>query len=97
AAATALSMVLFVFVANLLVDAYARGVVRDALDEGVRAAVPAGAPAGACEARVRAVVRAVGGGSLLHVEGLECTARADGAVVASARISMRSWLPGLVP
>ncbi len=96
-AATALSMVLFVLVANLLVDVYARGVVRDALDEGVRAAAPVGASIGACEHRARDVVGSLGGGSLLHVEALECTAGGSGTVVASARVSLRSWLPGLVP
>src|SRR6185369_11572384 len=53
--ATGFSLVLFVLVANLLVDLYARGAVRDALDEGVRAQVPGAAPADACEARARGV------------------------------------------
>ena len=40
--ATAWSLLLFVLVANLLVDLYERGAVRDALDDGVRAGVPVG-------------------------------------------------------
>ena len=43
--ATGFSLLLFVLVANLLVDLYERGAVRDALDEGVRAGVPAAATA----------------------------------------------------
>ena len=43
--AVAWSLVLLVLVANLLVDLYARGAVRDALDDGVRAGAPAAAPA----------------------------------------------------
>ena len=43
--AVAWSLVLLVLVANLLVDVYARGAVRDALDDGVRAGAPASAVA----------------------------------------------------
>ena len=49
--AVAWSLVLLVLVANLLVDLYARGAVRDALDDGVRA----GAPAAARSPRARRV------------------------------------------
>ena len=51
--AVAWSLVLLVLIANLLVDLYARGAVRDALDDGVRA----GAPAGASGCGVRSSVR----------------------------------------
>ena len=54
--AVAWSLVLLVLVANLLVDLYARGAVRDALDDGVRAGAPRRAPAAACEARAHEVV-----------------------------------------
>jgi len=94
--AAGFSLLLFVLVGNLLVDLYERGAVRDGLDEGVRAAVPARADPASCEARAREVVRTIAGGSLLHVDELECTR--DGAfVVATARVSLRSWLPMLVP
>ncbi len=94
--ATGLSLLLFVLSANLLVDLYERGTVRDALDEGVRAAIPAAAVPLACETRAREVVRAVAGGSLLRVDALSC-ARDGYEIVAIARISMRSWFPMLVP
>jgi hypothetical protein len=93
-AATALSMVLFVLVANLLVDLYERGVVRDALDEGVRAAVPAGAAVDACERRAREVVASLGAGA--NVAELRCEQGPD-AVVATARLRFASWLPGFTP
>ena len=86
---------LFVLVANLLVDMYARGAVRDALDEGVRAAVPAGTAPGACDTRAHEVVRSVAAGSLVHVDELRCT-REGRYVVAHARVTLRSWVPLLV-
>jgi hypothetical protein len=94
--ATGFSLVLFVLVANLLVDLYARGAVRDALDEGVRAAVPMSATPADCEARIREVVRSIAGGSLVRVDEVRCEREAD-FVVARAQISLRSWLPMVVP
>jgi len=91
----ALSLVLLVLIANLLVDVYARGAVRDALDEGVRASVPIDAPVSACEQRAHDVLSDLVRAPVAAVD-LRC--RRDGArVVADARVSMRSWLPLLVP
>lgn len=86
----------FVLVANLLVDLYARGAVRDALDEGVRAAVPVTSSPANCEARARSVVRSIAGGSLLRVDALDCEDAGE-SIVARAHVSLRSWLPMLVP
>ena len=94
--ATGFSLVLFVLVANLLVDLYARGAVRDALDEGVRAAVPMTSTPADCEVRIHEVIRSIAGGSLLRVDELRCERDGD-SVVARADISLRSWLPMLVP
>ena len=94
--ATGFSLLLFVLVANLLVDLYARGAVRDALDEGVRAAVPMTSTPADCEVRVHEVIRSIAGGSLLRVDELRCERDGD-SVVARADISLRSWLPMLVP
>ena len=93
--AVAWSLVLLVLVANLLVDLYARGAVRDALDDGVRAGAPAAEPAPACAARAREVVRALVRGPLLHAD-VECE-ESGAFVVADARVVLRSWLPMLVP
>jgi hypothetical protein len=94
--ATAFSLLLFVMVANLLVDLYERGAVRDALDEGVRAGVPASASAEDCLARSRAVVESIASGSSLRVDSMTCRQEGD-RVVADARISLRSWFPMLLP
>jgi hypothetical protein len=94
--ASAFSLLLFVLIANLLVDLYERGAVRDALDEGVRAGVPAAASPADCETRAREVLRSVAGGSLLRIDSLRCV-REGGFVVATAQVSLRSWLPMMVP
>lgn len=93
--AVAWSLALLVLVANMVVDLYGRGAVRDALDDGVRAGAPVGASAAACETRAREVVSGLVRGPLLAAE-LHC--RDDGAfVVADAEVTLRSWLPMLIP
>jgi hypothetical protein len=94
--ATAFSLLLFVMMANLLVDLYERGAVRDALDEGVRAGVPASASAEECLARARAVVESIASGASLRIDSMTC-ARDGDRVVANAHISLRSWFPMLLP
>ncbi len=94
--ATAFSLLLFVLVANLLVDLYERGAVRDALDEGVRAGVPISATVDDCLARVHDVVGAVANGSSVLVEDLSCT-RDGERIVSSAHVRLRSWFPMLLP
>jgi hypothetical protein len=94
--ATCFSLLLFVLVANLLVDLYERGAVRDALDEGVRAGVPVATDAHDCLARAREVVRSIAGGTSLRVDDLTCERDGD-RVVATARVALRSWFPMLLP
>ena len=94
--ATGFSLLLFVLVANLLVDLYERGAVRDALDEGVRAATPVAATTRDCETRVREVLSSVAGGSSLRVDALSCSTDGD-RVIASAQVALRSWFPALLP
>jgi hypothetical protein len=94
--ATGFSLLLFVLIANLLVDLYERGAVRDALDEGVRAAKPVAATTHDCETRIHEVLSSVVGGSSLRVASLSC--REDGdRVIASAQVALRSWFPALLP
>lgn len=92
------TLVLFVLLANLLVDLYARGAARSALEEGVRAAVPVDVPVppAACTVRARDALDSVLGGSIVRVEGLRCDVAA-GTVTARARLVMPSWLPTVVP
>jgi hypothetical protein len=93
--AVAWSLVMLVLVANLLVDLYARGAVRDALDDGVRAGAPASASVGACETRAHEVVSNLVRGPLLSAR-VNCE-ESGAFIVAEARVSLRSWLPMLVP
>src|SRR5262245_36076363 len=94
-AAVALSLVMLVLIANLLVDLYARGAIRDALDEGVRAAVPIDGRVETCETRAHEVLDALVRGPLANVDA-RC--RQDGNwIEAEAQVSLDSWLPMLVP
>jgi hypothetical protein len=93
--AVAWSLVMLVLVANLLVDLYARGAVRDALDDGVRAGAPSSASVAACEARAHEVVTGLVKGPLLNAR-VHC-GQAGAFIVADADVSLRSWLPMLVP
>lgn len=93
--AVAWSLVLLVLVANLMVDLYARGAVRDALDDGVRAGVPRSASAAACEARAREVVTGLVRGPLIEAR-VRCE-QSGAFMTAEADVSLRSWLPMLIP
>jgi hypothetical protein len=91
-----LSLVLLVMVANVLVDLYARGAIRDALDEGVRAGAPAGAGPRDCETRAREVLDGLLRGPIGDDVHMRC--EVDGsAVVARAQGTLPSWLPMVVP
>jgi hypothetical protein len=90
------SLVLLVLVANVLVDVYARGAIRDALDEGVRATAPPGALLEECEERAADVADSLLRGPIGDDVDIACQVRGD-AVVARAHGSLPSWLPGLVP
>jgi hypothetical protein len=92
--AVGISFVLLVLVANLLVDLYARAAVRDALEEGTRAAVPIDSSPAACTERTRVVLD----GLLRGPIGDDIRVRCDlglGLVAATADVRLRSWLPGL--
>jgi hypothetical protein len=89
--ATGFSLLLFVLVANLLVDLYAGSRARRADEEC--AAVPVSSSPRTARPR-REVVRSVMGGSLLRVDERLRTPRRDDR---RARIALRSWLPMVVP
>jgi hypothetical protein len=94
--ATAFVLVVLVLAANLLVDLYVRAAVRDALDEGVRAAVPAAADATACRRRAQDVVAGLARGPIARGVHVDC--RIVGADVrADARVTLPSFVPWLVP
>jgi hypothetical protein len=91
-----LSMLLVVLFANLLVDLYARGAIRDALDEGARAGAPRGVDARTCEARAEEVLDGLLHGPFGHDVRIACRAE-SGVVVARADGTLPSWLPLAVP
>ena len=70
-AATALSLLVFVALANFVVDLYARGVVRSAVDEAARAGATIDSSAADCERRARDVLGGLlGGGAGRQVGGV---------------------------
>jgi hypothetical protein len=95
-AATALSLVVFVGLANFVVDLYARGVARSMVDEAARAGAPIDASPAECEARAHDVVDNLLGGKLRRSVSVTCSERA-GTVRARARVRLEGWLPGVVP
>lgn len=74
--------------ANLLVASYVRGAVRDALDEGVRAAAVVNGTPAVCTERARTALTQLVGGSAVVVDELRCDDDGDW-VVARARVRLR--------
>jgi hypothetical protein len=95
-ATVGVSLLFLVLFANLLVDLYARGAIRDALDEGVRAAAPAGTDPGVCEARAREVLEGLLRGPLGDDVRVACAVEGS-TMVATADATLPSWLPAFVP
>ncbi len=92
------TLLLMVLVAQVTVVAYARGVVRAAVDEGARqGAARSSDPVGACQARAAELLHDLLGGSLgANVAPVSCAADA-GTVTAATSGDVASWLPGLPP
>lgn len=92
-----LSLVLFTSVANLVVYQYIRGVVRSALDEGVRQGSRVGPDATtACARTAQAVLTDLAGGGLGDQVAFHGCGQRGAVVTASATASLRGWLP-MVP
>ena len=89
--ATALSLVLFVMLANAVVDLYVRGVARAAVDEAARSGAVLDATAADCRERARDVLEGVVAAGVVRV-----TCREVGGVMrARARVVLEGWMPGL--
>ena len=93
-AATALSLVVFVAMANFVVDLYARGVVRSAVDEGARAGAAIDASAADCAQRADAVIGNLLGGAAGRAAHVSCR-EIGGVMRARADVSLPGWLPGV--
>jgi hypothetical protein len=90
----ALSLLFFTMMANVIVFMYGRGVVRAALEEGVRAASPAAATTATCQREADETMRSLLGGSMGRDIRIDCEIR-GGEVHASATGRFRGWLPGM--
>jgi hypothetical protein len=93
--AVALSLLLFVMLCNAIVYQYGRGVVRSALDEGVRSGSRASGSTATCLQAAEEVRRSLLGGPIGAHVSLRCGLVA-GQVRATASGYLPSWLP-LVP
>ncbi len=94
--ATAMALLVFTALANLVVDLYARGAVRAAVDEGARNGARAGGGVTACERRASEVLDGLVGGRIRPRTRVTCS-KVGGFVVAHGTATLPGWLPGLVP
>jgi hypothetical protein len=92
--AIGLSLVLLATLVNLLVLQYGRGVVRAALDEGVRAGSRAAAGSAECERRAQAALADLLGGAMGSGVRVRCSAD-DATVTAQADVTFHGWAPGV--
>ncbi len=91
--AVAFSLVLLIMLANVIIFEYARGVVRAALDEGVRTGSRALASERECLRRIHDVIDGMLGAMADEVE-VTCQDEGD-HVEASARADFEAWVPGV--
>jgi hypothetical protein len=89
----ALSMLFLAGLLNLIVIQYAQGVVRAALDEGVRMGTPAPATSADCLAAIDRVMADLMGGPLGAGVSYSCL-QIGGELVASADSDFHGWFPG---
>ena len=94
--ATALSLFLFVLLANLIVALYARGAVRAAIDEGARAGAPVDVSVAECDRRANDALDDLLGGRMRSGVQVECVDN-FGTVRARADVVVAGWIPGIVP
>ena len=89
--AGALSLILFLVFANLIVVQYGRGAIRSALDQGARVGAVTGALSG-CESRIEAVLGQLLGGDMGESAQIHCEVIGD-LVVAHGSAVFPSWTP----
>ncbi len=92
-AAVGFSLVLLTMLANLVVFEYGRGVVRAALDEGVRMGSRALATERECLRRIHDVIDDMLAGMADELE-VGCQDRGD-RVEARANVNFAAWMPGV--
>ena len=89
--AAGLSLLLFVAFVNLIVFQYGRGVVRAAIDEGVRAAAPVDATLNDCRDRIASFVGDLLGGEMGDGVVAVCGDLGD-VIVADAHVHFEGWV-----
>lgn len=89
--ASALALILFLALANLVVVQYGKGAVRSALEQGARAGSTGGGVA-ACEDTIGQVVDDLLGGRMSDDLVSDCAVSGQ-SIVASASVSFESWTP----
>ena len=94
-AIAALSLLLLVMLANLIVIQYGRGVLRAAAEEGAQVGSRLFASVAECEQRANEVLDAGLGGPMGDGVAVSCSAGL-GTIVATVTYSFEPWLP-LVP
>jgi hypothetical protein len=94
--ATAISLFVFVVLANLVVALYARGAVRAAIDEGARAGAPVDSSVVECERRANDALDDLLGGRMRSAVRVGCVDN-FGTVRARADVVVGGWIPGVVP
>lgn len=88
--ASALALLLFLALANLVVVQYGRGAIRSALEQGVRAGSLGGVFA--CEDTALRVVEDLLGGRMSDDLSIVCAVEGQ-TVVATASVTFESWTP----
>ncbi len=100
-AATAMSLFVFVMMANFIVFFYARGAARAAVDEAARTGGRNGTSISECEARARETLDGLINGSMrAQIQPVHCSqdVTPDGVVVhASTDVHLVGWIPGVIP
>ncbi|HKZ18649.1 MAG TPA: hypothetical protein VJQ57_00920 [Acidimicrobiia bacterium] len=90
----AMSMAFMALLLHLIALQYARGVLRSALDEGVRIGAPAAAQESDCVAAIDRVLADLMGGPLGQDVTFQCLF-VNQRVVASAEGAFSGWFPGV--
>ena len=87
---------MFVALANLVVDLYARGVVRAAVDEGARGGCTDRQQHRRLRTASRDIVHNLLGGELGRQVQVECH-DVQGRMTADVVVVLPGWIPGVVP
>ena len=82
--------------ANFVVDLYARGAIRAAVDEGARAGAPIDSSVAECERRAQDALDDLLGGAMRSGVRVDCV-ESPGTIRAQATVVLHGWLPGVVP